>query len=173
MPFDATTFKQIDIDDLTTSPPTKSKKPKQRVCCDTTPGEWYKLTFVERVRQLAYDLRKQQLFEDTVGEHPNDFYWDFGCILRLDPFGCGTDGCALGLAITLYKKQMRAKAVDEFEAIEKIFGPAPSEQFMQRLILIFGFGRLIYGKTFADVRPIDVATKLDRLANDIERRRWI
>lgn len=100
----------------------------------------------EGLRQLSKALR---------GEMPQGFTWDFWVVEAKDFEGCGTVGCALGLARQLWPKEFQGVCAADaahknfdmtYEAVRRIF-----------------FGRGAYSDAAnEEITPAMVADEIDR-----------
>ena len=100
--------------------------------------------YLERRKALAAALHQPM---------PKGFEWDFSTIESKLDTGCGTVGCALGLAMHIWPESR-----DEiYNEGEEFFGMS-AEDFDD----IF-YNALTYGKHFINVTPDMVAEKLESL----------
>lgn len=103
-------------------------------------------------------MRRAILISALRHPMPPEFTWDYGCFHTRT--ACGTTGCALGLARTIFpdERRLRRKFWRPFKAWAEVFGITPKQAGR-----IFCSRETYHVQKLGDVTPHQVADQLEKV----------
>ena len=114
------------------------------------------------INEAAPDIRRRVLIDALRGKLPEGFEWDFSVVERKAP-GCGTAGCAIGLARSLWPGKRLPIWYDrprEPARLANFFG-IPVSAVEKIFLTSWHYGENV---PMSEITPKMVASKLEKIA---------